>query len=400
MKNFILHDPKLLVYGFLIIFFASYGQTFFIALFNDDIKKLYGLTDGEFGMVYAISTTLSSLLLINFAKLIDFVDLRIYSFLVTLGLLLACLAIYFLPENIIFLFIIIFALRFFGQGAMSHAGITSMTRYFGENKGKAISIGNLGGMLGVMLLPIVVVYLNKFYDFKTIWLFCSLSIILFLPILYFTLNDQNERQNKFNESIKESKEIWTTLQVTKDKKFLTFLPLTISFPFISTGLMFHQIFIFTQKGWTLEMLGTGFIFLGAFSIFGLLFGGPLIDMLNPKKAVLFLLLPIFVGVIVLLLFDNFYFLIIYMSLYGMNLGISAPFIGSLWAQLFGLESLGTVKALFHAIGVLASALSPVVFGFLIDWGFGIKAICAISLFIIIASSLLPIIFDRDEQRNN
>ena len=60
-----------------------------------------------------------------------------------------------------------------------------------------------------------------------------------------------------------------------------------------------------------------------------------------------------------------------LKLNGLNLGISAPFIGSLWAELFGLESLGTVKALFHAIGVLASALSPVVFGYIIDWGFGI-----------------------------
>ena len=89
-----------------------------------------------------------------------------------------------------------------------------------------------------------------------------------------------------------------------------------------------------------------------------------------------------------------------MSLYGINLGISAPFTGSLWAEIFGLESLGTVKALFHAIGVLASALSPVVFGYIIDWGFGIGAICIISSIMIIISSLLPIIFDVDEQRNN
>ena len=399
MKKFFFQDPKLLMYGFLIIFFASYGQTFFIALFNDDIKKLYNLSDGEFGMVYAISTTLSSLLLINFAKLIDFIDLRIYSFIVTLGLLLPCLAIYFLPENIIFLFIIIFALRFFGQGAMSHAGITSMARYFGENRGKAISVGNLGGMLGVMFLPILVVYLNQFFEFKQIWLICSLSIILFFPILYFTLNNQNERQIKFNNSIKESKKIWTTLQVFKDKRFLIFLPLTISFSFIGTGLMFHQIFIFTQKGWTVEMLGTGFIFLGAFSIIGLTFGGPLIDLLNPRKAIIYSQFPILLGIIVLFLFNNFYFLIIYMSLFGLNLGISAPFTGSLWAELFGLESIGTVKALFHAISVLASALSPVVFGYIIDWGFGIKVICIISLIMIIFSSLLPIFFDNHEQRN-
>ena len=85
-----------------------------------------------------------------------------------------------------------------------------------------------------------------------------------------------------------------------------------------------------------------------------------------------------------------------MSLYGLNLGISAPFTGSLWAELFGLESLGTVKALFHAIAVLASAISPVVFGYLIDWGFGIGMIFAICLTIIIISSFLPLIFNNNE----
>ena len=260
MRKFFFHDPKLLIYGFLIIFFASYGQTFFIALFNDDIKNLYSLTDGQFGLVYALSTTLSSLLLINFAKLIDFIDLRIYSFLVTLGLFIPCLAIYFLPPSVLYLFLIIFALRFFGQGAMNHAGITTMTRYFGKDRGKAISIGNLGGMLGVMFLPFLVVYLNYYFNFKQIWLLCSFSLLIFLPVLYFTLNNQSSRQEKFKESINKDSKKWKTIDVIKNKKFLIYLPLTTAFSFIGTGLMFHQIFIFTQKGWTVEMLGTGFIF--------------------------------------------------------------------------------------------------------------------------------------------
>ena len=396
MRNFFFYDPKLLLYGFLIIFFASYGQTFFIALFNDDIKSYYSLTDGEFGLVYALSTTLSSLLLINFAKLIDFIDLRIYSFLVTIGLLLPCLAIYYLPSGVIYLFIIIFALRFFGQGAMNHAGITSMTRYFGKDRGKAISIGNLGGMLGVMFLPLIIVYLKNFFSFKQIWLLCSASLVIFLPILYFTLSNQIERQKKFVNLINADKRKWKTIDVIKNKNFLIYLPLTTSFSFIGTGLMFHQIFIFTQKGWTVEMLGTGFIFLGGFSIIGLLIGGPLIDILNPRKAIFFVLSPIFLAIIILFSFDSFFFLIIYMSLYGLNLGISAPFTGSLWADLFGLESLGTVKALFHAIVVLASALSPVVFGYIIDWGFGIGMIAIISLSMIIIVTILPIIVSTNE----
>ena len=396
MRKFFFHDPKLLIYGFLIIFFASYGQTFFISLFNDDIKNLYSLTDGQFGLVYALSTTLSSLLLINFAKLIDFIDLRIYSFLVTLGLFISCLAFYFLPPNIIYLFLIIFALRFFGQGAMNHAGITTMTRYFGKDRGKAISVGNLGGMLGVMFLPFLVVYLNHYFNFKQIWLLCSLSLLVFLPLLYFTLNNQSSRQKKFKESINDDSQKWTTIDVIKNKKFLIYLPLSTAFSFIGTGLMFHQIFIFSQKGWTIEMLGTGFIFFGGFSIFGLLLGGPLIDLLNPKKAILFVLCPIFFGLLILIWLDSYFFLLLYMSFFGFNLGITAPFIGSLWAELFGLESLGTVKALFHAIGVLASALSPVIFGYIIDWGFGIGLISFVSLLIIIIATILPIALNTND----
>ena len=396
MKSFFLNDPKMLIYGFMIIFFGSYGQTFFIALFNDDIKNYYSLTDGQFGLIYALSTTLSSLLLINFAKLIDFIDLRIYSIIITTGLIITCISIYILPFNIFYLVIIILSLRFFGQGAMTHAGITSLTRYFGKDRGKAISFGNLGGMLGVMFLPIIVVYFKNFFSFREIWLFSSLSLIIFLPILYITLNNQKQRQKKFKESIQGSFKKWKTIDVIKNKKFLTYLPITTFFSFIGTGLMFHQIFIFSQKGWTIDMLGVGFIFLGGFSILGLIIGGPLIDMLNPQKAILYLLLPIFLAILILLAFDSFIFLLIYMSLYGFNLGISSPFTGSLWAEIFGLESLGTVKALFHALVVFASALSPVVFGFVIDWGYGIGMISLISLVMIILATILPITINANE----
>ena len=100
MKKFLLSDPKLLLYGFSILFFASYGQTFFISLFNTEIRLFYSLSDGEFGLVYAIATLSSSFILISFAKLIDHLDLRLYSLIITFGFLLACLGMVFLVNNI------------------------------------------------------------------------------------------------------------------------------------------------------------------------------------------------------------------------------------------------------------------------------------------------------------
>jgi len=392
MKNFFSHDPKLLLYGFLIVFFASYGQTFFISLFNTDIRNFYDLSDGEFGFVYAISTLFSSFILISFAKLIDHIDLRIYSLIVTSGLLLACLGMGILINNIFYLFLIIFMLRFFGQGAMSHAGETTMARYFGKNRGKALSVSTLGGMAGVMFLPFIALNYFKNIEMNHLWFYVCFSIVLFIPFIFLALSDQKSRHNKFDETLRKNplNIKLGTRDIIKDKKFYIYLPLSIAAPFISTGLMFHQIYIFGQKGWSLAMLGNGYILLGFFSIIGLLIGGPLIDKFDTKKTSITVLVPLLLSVIILLLFDSVFFLITYMCLYGLNMGISTPFIGSLWAEIYGVKSLGTVKALLHAGGVFASAFGPLVFGYLIDWGFGITTIGIISILIIIVSTFLPI----------
>ena len=139
------------------------------------------------------------------------------------------------------------------------------------------------------------------------------------------------------------------------------------------------------------MLASGFIFLGIFSLIGLTFGGPIIDKYNTKKITIFTLLPLFLAIIILIFFENYFSMFLYMSLLGLNMGISAPFLGSLWAELYGLKSLGTVKALLHASGVFASALSPAIFGYIIDLGFGILTIGVISLIIISLATLLAII---------
>ena len=392
MKKFLLSDPKLLLYGFSILFFASYGQTFFISLFNTEIRLFYSLSDGEFGLVYAIATLSSSFILISFAKLIDHLDLRLYSLIITFGFLLACLGMVFLVNNILYLFLIIFMLRFFGQGAMDHAGGTTMARYFGNDKGKALSAATLGGMIGVMFLPYFALNFFKDKEFNQLWFYAALSIIIFMPFIFFILSNHKNRHEKFKTELKDNQlnKKLRTRDVLKDKKFYIYLPLSISASFIGTGLMFHQIFIIDQKGWSLQMLGNGYIFLGIFSIIGLLLGGPLVDKFDTKKTAITCLVPLLLLLIVLISFEGEFFLIIYMSLHGLTLGIGRPFIGSLWAEIYGVESLGTVKALLHAAAVFASALSPLVFGYLIDWGFSITTIVTISILIIIVSTLLPI----------
>ena len=128
MKSFFLSEPRLLLFGFFISYFASYGQTFFISIFNLQIRDLLNLSDGQFGLVYSLATLTSSFMLIWFGKLIDKIDLRIYTFIISLGLSFGCIGMFFLTNNLFLLFLIIVALRFFGQGAMTHTSTTTMSR--------------------------------------------------------------------------------------------------------------------------------------------------------------------------------------------------------------------------------------------------------------------------------
>ena len=177
---------------------------------------------------------------------------------------------------------------------MTHAGSTSMARYFLIDRGKAISVATLGGMLGIMFLPKIIVNLDSYFNFKTLWFLTTLTLLILIPIIYFILHNQKSRDSVLQKNIDNEKthKSWTITEILKDRVFFIYFPLASAFPFIGTGLMFHQIYIFDAKGWTMEMLGNGYIYFGLFSILGLLIGGPLIDKINTKKAIPFVLLPL------------------------------------------------------------------------------------------------------------
>ena len=62
---------KVIVFGFIFTFFSSFGQSFFLGIFNTSIRETLSITHGQFGSIYAAATLCSSLLLIWLGKKID-----------------------------------------------------------------------------------------------------------------------------------------------------------------------------------------------------------------------------------------------------------------------------------------------------------------------------------------
>ena len=57
-------NKKIIIFGFIFTFFSSFGQSFFLGLFNAPIRNELGITHGQFGNIYAMATIFSSVLLI------------------------------------------------------------------------------------------------------------------------------------------------------------------------------------------------------------------------------------------------------------------------------------------------------------------------------------------------
>ena len=393
--KFFLSQSNFLFFGLFTAFFASYGQTFFISLFNFQIRESINLTNAEFGLIYSLATIISSIVLIWYGKLIDKIDLRIFTFFSSFGLAVSCIAMFYLDYAPYLIIFILFGLRFFGQGGLGHASQTSMARYYGKNRGKALSFGSFGQPIGEMVLPILVVLLLTLVGWQLTWLFAGFSIlVIFIPLYLFLLKDHRERHKKFLESQKKKNDekIFDRRDLFKDFKFYIYLPSYLMPPFIVTGLLFYQVHIANEKSWSLELLALSYVFYGLLSVVGLIIGGPIVDKFKTRNLIPISLLPMLLGIFLLLISDNPIIIILYMSLMSLSCGLAIPFMGSLWAELYGVLNLGSIRAMLHAIGVFSTALSPYLFGVFIDLNMGINIIFIFCLILISLSTILTYIF--------
>ena len=175
--------PAFLMFGFMATFASSFGQTFFISLFVDDITQLHDLSYGQFGSLYAITTAVGGLFLMRVGKKLDYIPLKHFAHFVILGLALSA-ALMALSANWIVLIVAMFGLRLFGQGLMGHMAVTSMGRYFNELRGRAVAFSGIGFPAGEIVLPgIALLLLSQLGFITTWWLITGVIVIAFWPLL-------------------------------------------------------------------------------------------------------------------------------------------------------------------------------------------------------------------------
>ena len=380
---------KVIIFGFIFTFFSSFGQSFFLGLFNESIRNELDITHGQFGSIYASATLLSSIILIWVGKKIDDFDVLKFSFFV-ISLLAISTFTFSKINSVAFLFVAILLMRFSGQGMMSHTASTTISRYFTNTRGKALSTGWFGLSTAEFLMPVTIIYALTIMDWRNIWIIISVAIILFLPLVsYFLVKEVKlSSREDDNEVIKQNIKQWKRSEVIKDYRFIIIALNMLAMPWIATGIFVYQSFILSAKNWGEYTIAQSFMVYSIASVLTLFFAGYLIDKFTSRKLLIYMNIPFLISLLILIYFQSPVSSFFFLGLIGISNGFANVLGSSTWAELYGVKFIGSIKALTTALMVFSTAFGTALFGLMIDFDFSIEQISMISGGYILISLIL------------
>lgn len=367
--RFLIENRLFLLAGFLLCFTSSFGQTYFISLFAGEIKSAFDLTDGGWGGIYTIGTTLSAVTMIWAGSLTDRFRVRQLSFWVMALLAAACVAMALVPNGLL-LVAVVYALRLMGQGMMSQLGAVAMSRWFVAARGRAISLASMGFAVGQAILPIIFVALLATLDWRSLWIIASISVVLLIPVMQVLLRQERTPQSmaESTQSLGMSGRHWSRGDLLRHPLFYMMIPLVMGPAAWGTALFFQQVHLTEVKGWSLASYVALMPIYTAASIAFTFITGWAVDRFGVKWIVPFQMIPFGLSFLVLSVADTILMAGVGLVIFGIGQGMQGTATTAFWAVFYGTKNLGSIKAAAAALMVFGSAIGPGITGLLIDLG--------------------------------
>ncbi|SEW43274.1 Sugar phosphate permease [Cognatiyoonia koreensis] len=370
---FIRSNAPFLAVGVLLSFLSSFGQTFFISIFGGEIREEFGLTNGEWGLVYMVGTSASAAVMVFAGVLADRFRVRTLGITVVLLLGFSCVLMAWNTAAGLLPFVI-FALRFTGQGMTSHVAVVAMARWFIATRGKALAVAGLGFMFGEASLPLTMVWLKSMIEWRTLWvvfgIICVGSTLVLFRLLKLERTPQAEAEIEQSEGM--GGRHWTRMEALRNPIFWAMAPAVMSFSGFGTAFWFHQVHFAEIKGW--DHLALVAVFpLGTLTlaVSTIVFGWA-IDRVGAVRLLPIYLIPYVAAFVLHWWSGSLFTTAIAVILMGLAGGGQSTLLNACWAEFYGTRHLGAIKAAVAALMVLGSAVGPGLSGILIDFGIGFE----------------------------
>ena len=368
MIRFILQNSRWLTAGALLTLISSFGQTYFISIFAGEIRTAFNLSHGDWGAIYGFGTFASAIVMIWSGGLTDVMRVRHLGPIVLAALAASCLFMALNPW-VALLPVVIFCLRFTGQGMSTHIAAVAMSRWFLANRGKALSVASLGFSVGEACYPILVVSLLLFFSWQSVWILAAGVAALAIPALLWLLAEERSPQSSATEgqSLGMGGRHWRRNQALRHPLFWFMIPALLGQSAFNTAFFFLQVHFAEIKGWEHLQLVTMFPVYTLVSITAMILSGILLDKLDTARLIPYFQLPMIVAFLIFAFGQSLIAALVGFIFLGLSSGANATLPNAFWAEFYGTKHLGSIKAAAAAVMVLGSAIGPAVAGVLLDY---------------------------------
>ena len=368
MIRFIFQNSRWLTAGALLTLISSFGQTYFISIFAGEIRAAFNLSHGDWGAIYGFGTFASAIVMIWSGGLTDVMRVRHLGPIVLATLAASCLFMAFNPW-VALLPVVIFCLRFTGQGMSTHIAAVAMSRWFVANRGKALSVASLGFSVGEACYPILVVSLLLLFSWQSVWILAAGVTALAIPALLWLLAEERSPQSSATEgqSLGMGGRHWSRNQALRHPLFWFMIPALLGQSAFNTAFFFLQVHFAEIKGWEHLQLVAMFPVYTLVSIAAMILSGILLDKFDTARLIPYFQLPMIVAFLIFAFGQSLMAVLVGFIFLGLSSGANATLPNAFWAEFYGTKHLGSIKAAAAAIMVLGSAIGPAVTGVLLDY---------------------------------
>lgn len=368
----------MLAVGSAALLVSTPAQTYGFAVFIDPMVAQLGLSRSLVSAAYTAATLVSAGGVLLIGGVIDHRGHRLVMG-VTGALYVASLLAMGAVVGPLSLLLGFTLLRATGASVLTLSARTLVSQWFAQRRGRAVSVVNLGKMLGMAVVPPANALLIQQVGWRDAWRVNALVVALLVPIALLFVRNRPEEVGQFPDgrrlgdgadaaapTPRTAAHSWTRRDALRTPAMWLLLSATFVPAMVTNGLSFNQISILTGAGLTPTAAALTFTLESVVALPTTILAGWLVDRSGPRL-VLALGQAILAAALVCLAFtESAGMAILFGILRGVTTGAWILAAEVTWPAYFGRRHLGSIVGLGFAVSFVGAAIGPLPFAVIYD----------------------------------
>ena len=362
----------------LVLLLSTPAQTYGFSVFIDPMLRDLGLSRSLVSVVYTAATLVSAAAVFLVGGVID---RRGHRFVLTgtTAVYAAALVAMGAVGGVWTLLLGFTLLRASGASVLTLAARTHVAQWFVRRRGRAVSVVNLGKMLGLAIVPPANALLIQQIGWRDAWRVNALVVAALVPVALLLVRNRPEEVGQFPDGVTGDgrdapsgtepgahERSWTRSEALRTRAMWLLLAATFVPATVTNGLSFNQISVLTEAGLTPTAAALTFTIESAVAMPTTFAAGWLADRFGPRPVLVLGQVLLAAALLSLTVAAPGPPAILFGVLRGMTTGTWILAAEVAWPAYFGRRHLGSIVGMGFAVSFVGAAIGPLPFGVVYD----------------------------------